>query len=87
MGTAVTMGITGIISNSPQTRRRRGLPVTLMMQRSGVRFIILWGMTWKSAKLFWISRRCQHHKWCKNCIEENIAEMILITRSRWTRSM
>jgi hypothetical protein len=56
-----TMNIAGIASNSPQIRKRRGLSIALTMKRSGARSIAPQGTIWKSAKLFWIARRC-HHK-------------------------
>jgi hypothetical protein len=55
-----TVDITGIASSSPQIRKKRGLSVTLMMQRSGVRSIVPLGMIWRSVKLFCTARRCHH---------------------------
>jgi hypothetical protein len=52
--------IVGIASSSPRIRRKRGISIALMMQRSGVRSIVLQDTIWKSAKIFWITRRCHH---------------------------
>jgi hypothetical protein len=43
------------------------------MQRSGARSIIPQDMIWKSAKLFWITRRCHHqqHRWPRNPVRAN----------------
>jgi hypothetical protein len=47
----VTVDITGIASSSPRIRKRRGILVTLMMQRCGVRSIAPQDTIWKSAKI------------------------------------
>jgi hypothetical protein len=56
--TEETMDIT---ASNPQSRRRRGLFDVSMTQRSGARFIAPRGTIWKSARLFWIGRRYNHH--------------------------
>jgi hypothetical protein len=75
---AETMDITGITSSNPQIRKRRGISITLMMQRSGVRSITPQNMIWKSTKLFWIARRCHHHqhRWPRNPVGMNTAKPI-----------
>jgi hypothetical protein len=55
-----TADIMGIASISPRFIKRIGISIALMMQRSGVRSIAPQDMIWKSAKLFWIIRRCHH---------------------------
>jgi hypothetical protein len=49
MGTAE---ITGIVSSNPQIKRRKGLFIIPLMQKSGARFIVPMDMIWKSTKLF-----------------------------------
>jgi hypothetical protein len=53
-----TVDITKTVSSSPQIRKRRGISVSLTMQRSGARFIVPQDTIWKSAKLFRIAERC-----------------------------
>jgi hypothetical protein len=52
-----TTDIMGTASSNLWIRRRRGLPITLMMQRSGARSIAPQDIICKSVKLFWIVRR------------------------------
>jgi hypothetical protein len=52
-------------SISHPIRKRRDISVALMTQRSGARFIAPQDMIWKSAKLFWIGRRC--HRQQRRC--------------------
>jgi hypothetical protein len=52
--------IVEIASNNLQIRRRWDHSIALPTQRSGARSIIPWDTIWKSAKLFWIVRRCHH---------------------------
>jgi hypothetical protein len=69
-----------ITTSSTRIRRRRGLFVALMMQRSDVRSI---------AKLFWITRRYHHqqHRWLRTPDGVNIVGAIPPTTiSRWRRS-
>jgi hypothetical protein len=88
VGIAGIAEITKIANCNPQLGRRRDCSIALPTQKSGVRFIVLQDMMWKSTKLFWITRRCRHqHRWHKNPVEVNIIESILITRIRWLRSM
>jgi hypothetical protein len=76
-------------SSGPQIRRRRGIFVTLITQKRGVRSIAPQGMIWRSAKLFCIARRCHHQqlRWPRNPVGANIVRPILLTTmSRWERS-
>jgi hypothetical protein len=57
---ARTEGTVDTMASNHQSRMRRGIFDVLMMQRSGLTFTAPWGMIWKSAKLFWIGRRCHH---------------------------
>jgi hypothetical protein len=77
-----------IATSSPHIRRRRDPSDALMMQISGVRSIIPQDMIWKSAKLFWIIRRCYHqqHRHLKIFVGANIAEKIPTVMSIWQRS-
>jgi hypothetical protein len=70
--------IVEIASSNLLIRRRRDRSITLLMQRSGARSIVLLNTIWKSAKLFWIVRRCHHqqHRWPKNLVEAIITEPI-----------
>jgi hypothetical protein len=52
---------TDIMPSSPRRKRRRLFGV-LMTQRSGARFTAPWDTIWKSARFFWIERRCHHHQ-------------------------
>jgi hypothetical protein len=64
-------------------QKEKDCSITLLMQRSGVKFIISQDTIWKSAKLFWIARRCHHqHRWHKNHVKVNIDEPILTMRNR-----
>jgi hypothetical protein len=81
------MKITEIVNNSPQSRRRRGRSVDLVMQRSGERSITPQDTIWRSARLFWITRRCQHLKWRRSRVEDNIIRQIPTMKTRWMRSM
>jgi hypothetical protein len=85
METAGIVEIMEIASNNHQNRRRRDCFITLTMQRSDVRSIILLDMIRKSAKCFWIKRRCDHqqYRWPKNLVEASIVEPIPIMRIRW----
>jgi hypothetical protein len=47
-----TAEITDTVTSSPLNERGRGCSSALPMQRSGVIFITLQDMIWKSAKLF-----------------------------------
>jgi hypothetical protein len=64
--------ITETASNSSWIRKRRGISIALTIQRSGVRSIVPRDVIWKSAKLFWIVRRCRHqqHRWPRNLVEQ-----------------
>jgi hypothetical protein len=76
-------------SSSPQFRRRKGLSVTLMTQRSGVRSITPQDMIWKTANFFGITIRCHHqqYRWPRTPNGVNIVGPIpLMTMSRWGRS-
>jgi hypothetical protein len=68
------MEIAETANSRPQSRRRRDSSITLMMQRSGVRYIAPQDTIWRSARLFWIVRRCQHLKWRRSHVKENIVE-------------
>jgi hypothetical protein len=77
-------------SSSPQIRRRRRLSIALMTQISGARSIAPQDMIQKSAKLFWIARRCHHqqHRWPRSPNGASIIRLIPpMTMSRWERSM
>jgi hypothetical protein len=77
------MDIAGTVNSNPLIKKRRGLFIVQLMQISGVRFIILMDMIWKSAKLFWTARRCHHqHRWRKSCNEANTFEPIPTMRIR-----
>jgi hypothetical protein len=78
----------GIAENNPQIRRRGDPSDALMMEKSGVRSIVPHDMTWKSARLFWIAKRCCHQQ-CqhpKNPTEVSISEVIKMMMSQWGRS-
>jgi hypothetical protein len=86
---AETADITGITSSRLQIRKRRGISVTLMMQRSDARSIAPQDMIWKSAKLFRNVKRCHHHqhRWPRNPIGANTDGPILPPpTSKWERS-
>jgi hypothetical protein len=86
---ARTEGTVDTVASNHWSRKIRGLFGVPMMRRSGVRFTTPWGMTWKSAKLSWIGRRChlQQHQ-CRRSPDELISvEQILTEMSRWGRSM
>jgi hypothetical protein len=62
--------------NNPQIRRRRDPSDAPMVQKSGVRSIVLMNMICKSAKLFWIAKGCCHQqrRHLKIPVGENITE-------------
>jgi hypothetical protein len=53
-----TEDTTNSMVSNPQSRKRRCIFNVPMTWRSGVRFIALQGIIWKSAKFSWIGRRC-----------------------------
>jgi hypothetical protein len=57
------------------------------MHRSGARSIVPQDMIWRSARLFWIVRRCHHPKRRRSCVKVTTVELILTTRTRWMRSI
>jgi hypothetical protein len=63
---AWTKDTTDITTSSHRSRRRRGIFSVTMMRRSGARFTAPRGMIWKSARFFWIGRRCHHHQRWRN---------------------
>ncbi len=71
----------GIVSSNPQIIRGKDHFITQSTQRSGARSIVPQDTIWKSPKLFWTARRC-HHRWHKNQVKANIAELILTIRIR-----
>jgi hypothetical protein len=75
--------------SSPWIRRRRGISGIPMTQRSGARFTALHDTIWKSARLFWIGRRCHHQqRWRLKSSDRSInAGSILTVMNRWERSM
>jgi hypothetical protein len=82
--------ITETASNSSRIRKRRGISIALMIQRSGVRSIVPQDVIWRSAKLFWIVRRCHHqqHRWPRNPVGVNTTGLIPPPpMNRWERSM
>jgi hypothetical protein len=83
------MDIVGIASSSPRIKKKRGISIALMMQRSGTRSIVPSDMIWKSAKLFCTTRRCHHHqhRWPKSPVRVNIIESIPTVTSKWEKSM
>jgi hypothetical protein len=72
-----------IATSSPWIRRKRDPSGVPTMQKSGVRSIALQDMIWRSARLFWITRRCRHQQrqHLKIPIGVSIVEMILTTMS------
>jgi hypothetical protein len=83
-----TAEVAGTTRNNPQIRRRRDPSDTPMMQRSGVRSIVLMDMIWKSAKLFWITKGCHHQqrRHLKIPVGESIAERFPTAMSIWRKS-
>jgi hypothetical protein len=77
-----------VVSN-PRSRKRRGHFSVPMTRRSGVTFIAPWGMMWRSAKLFYIGRRChpQQRQCHRNLGKVIIVGKILTEMSRWRRLM
>jgi hypothetical protein len=86
---ARTKGTADIMASNPQSRKRRGLFDVLMTRRTGVRFTAPRGTIWKSAKLSWIGRRCQHQQHRRRRIPGELISVgqILTEMSRWGRSM
>jgi hypothetical protein len=69
--------------------RRKGDPSdALTTQRSGVKSIAPMDMIWKSAKLFWIAKRCrlQQHRHPKIPAGESIAGRSPMEMSIWWKS-
>jgi hypothetical protein len=76
-------------ASSPQIRRRGGIFGIPIMQRSGARFTAPQEMIWKSARLFWIRRRCHHQQhWHPKKLDGYInIGLILTMMNRWERSL
>jgi hypothetical protein len=80
-----TEEITDITVSSPQSRRKRGPSGIPTMQKSGARFIAPQDMIWRSARLFWITRRCRYQQ-CRHLripVGANTIERILTVTSIW----
>jgi hypothetical protein len=77
--TAETVEITGIAASSPPIRKRRD-PSGAMTTQSDVRSIVPRDTIWKSAKHFWIKRRCRCHK---RPTVANIVGSTKMVMSRW----
>jgi hypothetical protein len=79
---------TAIVENNTPIRRKRDPSDAPTTQRSGVRFITPMDMIWKSAKFFWIVKRCrlQQRRHPKTPVGENIAERSPTETSIWQKS-
>jgi hypothetical protein len=79
---------TSIAGNNTLIRRKGDPSDAPTTQRSGVRSIALMDMIWKSAKLFWIIKRChpQQRRHPKIPAVENIAERCSTEMSIWQKS-
>jgi hypothetical protein len=79
---------TAIVGNNNPIRRKGDLSDTPTTQRSGVRSIAPMDMIWKSAKLFWIVKRChsQQRRHPKIPAGENIVERSPTETSIWQKS-
>jgi hypothetical protein len=52
--------IMGTNSSNPLSKRREEYSIALLMQKSGARSTIPMDLIWKTARPFWIIRRCHH---------------------------
>jgi hypothetical protein len=79
---------TAIAKNNTLIRRKGDASDAPTTQRSGVRSIAPIDMIWKSAKLFWIIKRCrrQQRRNPKIPIGENIPERSPTEMSIWQKS-
>jgi hypothetical protein len=83
-----TVEDTATMENNTQIRRKGDPSDAPTMQRSGVKSITPMDMIWKSAKLFWIIKRChlQQHRHPKIPTGESITGRSPMEMSIWQKS-
>jgi hypothetical protein len=83
-----TVEDTATTENNTQIRRKGDPSVALTTQRSGAKSIAPMDMIWKSAKLFWITKRCHlQQRWLpKIPVGKSITERSPTEMSIWWKS-